>query len=46
MGLAELAGPDREDALGREIIDALAAHRTPDGPYRLVNQFHFLVARA
>lgn len=46
MGLAELAGPEREPALRREIIDALAPYRTPDGGYRLHNEFHFLVARA
>jgi SAM-dependent methyltransferase len=46
MGLAELAGPEREPALRREIIDALAPYRTPDGGYRLDNEFHYLVARA
>jgi SAM-dependent methyltransferase len=46
MGLAELAGPAREPALRRDIIDALAAYRLPDGSYRLNNEFHYLVARA
>ena len=46
MGLAELAGPEREPALRRAIIDALAPHRAPDGSYRLNNEFHYLVARA
>jgi hypothetical protein len=46
MGLAELAGREREPALRREIIDALAAYRAPDGSYRLNNEFHYLVARA
>ena len=46
MGLAELAGPAREPTLRREIIDALAPHRTTDGSYRLNNEFHYLVARA
>jgi SAM-dependent methyltransferase len=46
MGLAELAGPDREPALRREIIDVLAAYRGADGGYRLQNEFHYLVARA
>jgi SAM-dependent methyltransferase len=46
MGLAELVGPEREPALRREIIDALAAYRAPDGGYRLNNEFHYLVARA
>jgi SAM-dependent methyltransferase len=46
MGLAELAGPEREPAVRREVIDALAQYRAPDGSYRLNNEFHFLVARA
>jgi SAM-dependent methyltransferase len=46
MGLAELAGPEREPALRREIIDALAGYRAPNGSYRLNNQFHYLLARA
>jgi SAM-dependent methyltransferase len=46
MGLAELAGPEREPALRREIIDALAPYRAPNGSYRLNNEFHYLVASA
>jgi SAM-dependent methyltransferase len=46
MGLAKLVGPEREDALRREIVEALAAYRAPDGSYRLNNAFHYLVARA
>jgi SAM-dependent methyltransferase len=46
MGLAELAGPAREPALRRDIIEALAAYRLPDGSYRLNNEFHYLIARA
>jgi SAM-dependent methyltransferase len=46
MGLAELAGPEREPALRREIIDTLAPYRAPDGRYRLNNEFHYLIARA
>jgi len=46
MGLARLAGPEREDAVRREIVEALAPYRTPDGSYRLENEFHYLVARA
>jgi SAM-dependent methyltransferase len=46
MGLAELAGPEREPALRREIIDALAPYRAPHGNYRLDNEFHYLVASA
>jgi SAM-dependent methyltransferase len=46
MGLAELAGPEREPALRRELVEALAPYRAPDGSYRLSNEFHYLVARA
>lgn len=46
MGLAKLVGPEREDALRREIVEALTAYRAPDGSYRLNNEFHYLVARA
>jgi SAM-dependent methyltransferase len=46
MGLAELAGPEREPALRREIINALAPYRTLNGGYRIHNEFHFLVARS
>jgi hypothetical protein len=46
MGLAELAGPEREPTLRRELIEALASYRAPDGSYRLANEFHYLVARA
>jgi hypothetical protein len=46
MGLAELAGPEREDAVRRDIVEALAPYRAPDGSYRLSNEFHYLVARA
>jgi SAM-dependent methyltransferase len=46
MGLAELAGPEREDTLRRELIEALAPYRAADGGYRVHNEFHYLVARA
>jgi hypothetical protein len=46
MGLAELAGPAREPALRRDILEALAQYRLADGSYRLTNEFHYLVARA
>jgi hypothetical protein len=46
MGLAELAGPEGEPALRRAIVEALTPYRTPEGGYRLHNEFHFLVARA
>jgi SAM-dependent methyltransferase len=45
-GLAVLAGPEREEALRTAIIDGLAPYRTPDGGYRLQNDFRILVARA
>jgi len=40
------AGPDREDALRAEIVEALAPYRTPSGGYRLENAYHYVVARA
>jgi SAM-dependent methyltransferase len=46
MGLAELAGPQREPALRREIVEALTPYRRPDGSFRLENEFYYLVARA
>jgi SAM-dependent methyltransferase len=46
MGLAELAGPEREYMLRRELIEALAPYRAPDGSYQVNNEFHYLVARA
>jgi SAM-dependent methyltransferase len=45
-GLATLAGPEREHDLRTAILDGLAAYRTPDGGYRLSNEYKFLVARA
>jgi SAM-dependent methyltransferase len=46
MGLAELVGPEREQGVRREIVEALAPYRRPDGSYRLRNEFHFLIGRA
>lgn len=46
MGLATLAGPEREDDVRREIVAALEPYRARDGSYRLANEFHFLIARA
>jgi hypothetical protein len=46
MGLAELAGPECEGQVRREIVEALAPYRQADGSYRLENQFHYLIARA
>jgi SAM-dependent methyltransferase len=45
-GLAGIVGPDREDELRRAIVDGLAPYRTPEGGYRLANEYHYLVARA
>jgi SAM-dependent methyltransferase len=45
-GLARLAGPAREEGLRAAIADGLAAYRTPDGRYRLSNEFRFLIAAA
>jgi SAM-dependent methyltransferase len=45
-GIAILAGPDHEDEVKDAIIAGLAPRRTPEGSYRLHNQFHYLIARA
>jgi hypothetical protein len=45
-GIAVLVGPDQEEAVKDAIVAGLAAHRTPDGSYRLRNEFHYLIARA
>jgi hypothetical protein len=45
MGLAKLAGPEREEVVRQEIVDVLASYRQSDGSYRLNNEFHYLVAR-
>jgi hypothetical protein len=45
-GIAELVGPEHEDEVRERIVEALEPHRTPEGGYRLPNEFHFLVARA
>ena len=45
-GIAGIAGADREDELRRAIVDGLAPYRTPEGAYRLANEYHYLVARA
>src|SRR5919197_210231 len=46
MGLGELAGPEREDGLRRELVDVIAPYRGADGRHRLVNEFHYLIATA
>src|SRR5215211_1569937 len=45
-GIAVLVGLDREEEVGDAIAKGLAAHRAPDGSYRLTNEFHYLIARA
>ena len=45
-GIGEIAGPDREADVRRQITEALASRRQADGSYRLDNDFHFLVATA
>jgi hypothetical protein len=45
-GLARIVGPRREQELKNAILDGLAPCRTPDGSYRLFNEYHYLIARA
>jgi SAM-dependent methyltransferase len=45
-GLGELVGPEREDDVRCQIIAALEPCRTPNGGYRLENEFHFVIASA
>jgi SAM-dependent methyltransferase len=45
-GIAALVGPEREDELKKAIVDGLAPYRTPEGGYRLDNQYRSLIARA
>jgi hypothetical protein len=45
-GLAELAGPERADELREALLEAVAAYRTPEGGYRLENEWHYLIATA
>jgi SAM-dependent methyltransferase len=45
-GIAVLVGPEREAEVGSAIVEGLARYRTPEGGYRLQNEFHFLMARA
>jgi hypothetical protein len=46
VGLGDLVGPAREGEVRQQIVDALASCRTPDGAYRLENEFHILIASA
>lgn len=45
-GIATLVEPGREEELKTAIVDGLEPYRTPQGGYRLENEFHFLIARA
>jgi SAM-dependent methyltransferase len=45
-GIGDLVGPAQEEAVRRQIVEALAPYRTPEGGYRLENEFHFLIASA
>ena len=45
-GLATLVGPEHEEAVRAQIVEALAPHRTRDGTYRLDNEYRYLVATA
>jgi SAM-dependent methyltransferase len=45
-GIALLVGAEREEEVKDAIVQGLASKRTPEGGYRLENEFHYLVARA
>ena len=45
-GFGAIVGAERQDAARDAILEALAVCRTPDGGYRLENEWHFLIARA
>jgi SAM-dependent methyltransferase len=45
-GIAVLVGPEREQELKDAVAKGLAGYRTPDGSYRLRNEYHYLIARA
>jgi SAM-dependent methyltransferase len=45
-GIGDLVGPEREDAVRSQIVEALAPCRTAGGSYRVENEFHFLIAEA
>jgi hypothetical protein len=44
-GLALLVGAERESEFKRALIDRLSSRRSPDGGYRLSNEYHCLIAR-
>jgi SAM-dependent methyltransferase len=45
-GLAVIAGAEREEELKNAIVEGLAPYRRPDGSYRLLNEYHYLLTRA
>ena len=45
-GFGAIVGAERQDAARDAIVEALAVCRTPDGGYRLENEWHYLIARA
>ncbi len=45
-GAGELVGPAQEETVKREVVAALASCRTANGGYRLMNDYHYLLARA
>jgi hypothetical protein len=45
-GVASLVGPEREEAIRAQIVDALKPYRAAAGGYRLQNEFRFLGAAA
>jgi SAM-dependent methyltransferase len=45
-GIGDLVGPEREDSVRSQIVEALAPYRTAGGSYRLENEFHLLIAEA
>jgi hypothetical protein len=45
-GIAATAGPEREPKLRAAMVEALSPYRGPDGSYRLVNEWHYLLATA
>ncbi len=45
-GIARLVGPSRQAEVTARVVEGLAPFRTPEGGYRLENEFRFLVARA
>lgn len=45
-GIATLVGPEHENEVKEQIVAALALNRTPEGGYRVNNEYHYLIARA